>query len=541
MFDETQEQRARTPGDYWAIVVRQRWVILGATFICWLAVWAVGWLLPSTYDSTAQVLVQQQQVSPDLVQPNLTVSMDAELQSIENQVLVPSKLQPIIDEYRLYPKHSGLLGLLQPGDSAEKMRTKDIKVVPVDVPTHSASQEGLIAFNITYSGPSPDVAQAVNAKLTDLFITQNNVTQQQLSQTTTNFLKTELDDAQANLDKQEADIKAFKTQHAGELPDQLQGNLQILSGLQEQLENNSRSLSAAQQQKLYLQSMQQQYQSAESQLGNTESGVAPSTLDEQLKTLEMQLAQERSQYTDSYPDVIALKDQIEKTKQLKKQTEEQIASQHKSDRGDDNAATTSTVGLQNGPTPMMQIQSQLKSNQLEIQSLQADQKKIQAQIEIYQGRLKDSPIIEQEYDGISRGFDAANKDYDTLLQKYEQAQLATNVAQNQQGEQFTLVASPTLPAEPSAPNHILISLGGLAAGIVLGLGLAVLLEFTDIRIRKEADLEGVISARVLVGIPKLSTPMEERRRHVLRWVERGAVLAMFVIVVAGNIYSFLKG
>jgi polysaccharide biosynthesis transport protein len=541
MLDETQEQRVRTTEDYWAMLRRQRWVILASAFICWVLVWGVGWLLPSSYVSDAVVLVQQQQVSPNLVQPSVSVSLEAQLESIRQQVLSRTRLQPIIDSHHLYPKHRGLLALFDPSDPVEQMATKDIQIKLVETPSRSNNQETLTAFDISYSAPTPELAQAVNEELTELFVQEHAASQARFSQTTTSFLQTELADARADLDAQDAKVKAFKAQHAGELPDQLQGNLQVLAGLQVELQNNARALSGAQQQKLYLQSIVQQYQSAQSDLGGSGTGVTPSSLDDQLKNLEMQLAQERSQYTDNYPDVIALKDQIAKTKELKKQTEAQIAKADKSDKNGD-TLSAGALEVQNGsPTQIMQIQSQLKANQLEIQSLQAEQRKIQGQMADYQARLNAAPMIEQQLDEISRGYLESSKNYDTLQGKLQDSELASSLQQNQQGEQFSIVSPPSFPTTPSAPNHLLISLGGLGAGVILGLMLAVLLEFTDVRVQKESDLEGIVSARVLVGIPKLSTAVEDRRRVILRWVERGAVLAMLVLVVAGNIYSFVKG
>jgi polysaccharide biosynthesis transport protein len=543
MLDEMQEPKMRSAEDYWAMLRRQRWVILAAAFVCWLLVWGVSWLLPSSYQSDAVILVQQQQVSPNLVAPSVDVSLEAQLESIRQRVLSRTSLQKIIDTYHLYPKHRGLLAIFDPADPVDQMQTKDIQIKRVEAPSHANNQETLMAFDISYSAPTAELAQSVNAKLTDSFVNEHDTAQQHFSQTTTTFLQTELEEARADLDKQDAKVKAFKAQHEGELPDQLQGNLQVLSGLQDQLQNNERALSGAEQQRLYLQSIVQQYNSVQTDLGNTaDSTVAPETLDKQLKDLEMELAQERAQYTDSYPDVIALKDQIAKTKELQKQTEDEITSQKKSDKGSDALPPGSATELQNGaPTQMMQIQSQLKANQLQIQSIEGAQKRIEAQIASYQARLNAAPLVEQQLDEISRGYQDSSKNYDVLQQKYQESELAANLQEDQQGQQFGIVAPASLPSAPSAPNHLLISLAGLGAGMAIGLGLGLLLEFTNVRIYKESDLEGVVSARVLVGIPKMSTPVENRRRAVLRWAERGAVLAMVVIVLAGNVYSFLKG
>ena len=124
-------------------------------------------------------------------------------------------------------------------------------------------------------------------------------------------------------------------------------------------------------------------------------------------------------------------------------------------------------------------------------------------------RLNLTPATEQELTNISRGYEESKSNYNSLLQKQMQSQLATSLEHRQQGEQFRLVDPPSLPNKPSTPNHLWFSLGGLIAGIFLGLGLASVLELTDIRIRQETDLEGIVPVRVLVGIPRLSTPRED--------------------------------
>jgi hypothetical protein len=73
------------------------------------------------------------------------------------------------------------------------------------------------------------------------------------------------------------------------------------------------------------------------------------------------------------------------------------------------------------------------------------------------------------------------------------------------------------------------------------MGLAALLELTDVRIWQGKDLEGIVPARLLVALPHLSTPREERFGSTVRWVKIGATVAIVVAIVAGNLYSFYKG
>src|SRR6202453_784625 len=137
--------------------------------------------------------------------------------------------------------------------------------------------------------------------------------------------------------------------------------------------------------------------------------------------------------------------------------------------------------------PMMQIQSQVKANRVEIENYQQQEKKIQADITAYQARLNLTPETEQELADISRGYEESKANYDSLLQKQNQSQLATSLEQRQQGERFTIVDPPSAPLKPFSPNHLLVGLGGLAFGIAAGVGLVALLELTDVRVRHQRD------------------------------------------------------
>jgi len=189
----------------------------------------------------------------------------------------------------------------------------------------------------------------------------------------------------------------------------------------------------------------------------------------------------------------------------------------------------------------MQIQSQLQANQLQIQNYEQREKNVESQISDYQARLNLTPQTEQELADISRGYDESMANYNSLLQKQMQSQLATSLEQRQQGEQFRVLDPPSLPIRPASPNHLLISAIGLMLGAALGIGLAALLELTDVRVWQVKDLEGVLPGRLLVALPHLSTPREERFGSTLRWVKIGAAVAIIISVVAGNLYSFYKG
>ena len=538
MIDELEldNQVSRGLADYWAIVVRRRWAILLPLFLCWAIAWGGSWLIPPTYKSEALILVEQQKVPEQYVVPNVTVSLQDRLQSMTQQILSRTRLQATIDRFHLYQSQRGLL---RAGDAVEQMR-KDIKIELVD----SAARPGqLTAFKIDYSAGSPQLAQQVNSELTSLFIEENLKLQQQLSESTTAFLQNQLAEARTKLEEQEAKVRAFKAAHFGDLPSQAETNVQILSGLQSQLLSAQRDLDAAKQQKLYLESLQQQYQTAQASMGSENSvASSPQALQKQLMDLRLQLEDARSRLTDNHPDVIALKNKIAETERLEKNMEADIASHPKADQGTNTVDPSVAAEVQRGSTtPMMQVQSQLKAIKLEIENYAKHANDLEAQISSYRTRLNLTPQTEQELADVSRGYEESKANYNSLLQKQNQSQLATSLEQRQQGEQFRILDPPSLPDRPSAPNRLIISLGGLLAGIALGLGVAALLEMTNALVRQEKDLEGLLPTRVLVGIPHLNAPGEDRFNIVFRRLEIGTVAVMALLILAGSLYTLYKG
>src|SRR6516225_3875956 len=537
MTDELEDRVSRSLADYWAIAVRRRWTIVLPLFLCWCLVWSLTWLLPSTYKSEALILVEQQKVPEQYVVPNVTVSLQDRLQSMTQQILSRTRLESTINRLHLYETR-GRFPFTQSQDSVDQMR-RDIKIDLVEAP---AKPGQLTAFKIRYSAATPQLAQQVNSELTSLFIEENLKSQEQLSESTTAFLQSQLADARAKLEEQEAKVRAFKANHFGNLPSQLESNVQILNGLQTQLQTTQQALDAANQQRLYLESLQQEYQSVQASLNNGDaSTTSPGTLDKDLADLRRQLQEARLKYTEDYPGVIRLKDKIAQIEKMKQDIDAEAAADQKSVQSANDFDAAAAASVEHGSTsPMMQIQSQLKANRLEIQNYQQRQKQIETDITTYRARLNLTPETEQELADVSRGYEESKANYNSLLQKQNDSQLATSLEQRQQGEQFRILDPPSLPTRPSSPNHLLTSLAGLMFGLVAGLVLTAVLEMTDPRVRQEKDLEDAVLIKVLVGIPHLDIPGEDRTRALFRRFELSAMILIAIFLLFGNLYALYK-
>jgi polysaccharide biosynthesis transport protein len=518
---------------YWPLARRRFWYFLVPLFLGWLTVWSVGWVLPSVYRSGTLILVAQPTMPKDYVVPNVSGNLQERLQSITQQILSRTRLLHIIDEMNLYAEAGRRL---TPDEAVDRMR-KDIEIELV------REHDELTAFNVYYSSRDPQVAQKVTSELTNLFISENLQMRQRQSEDTTKFLESQLEGARKILAEQEAKIREFKDQHPGELPTQLQSNLAILGGVQSQLQNEEDALNAAKHQQAYLQSLLNQYRSLKrsSKTGDGAPMALPA-LDQELDRLKGQLADLSSHYTERHPDVRKLKQQFAKTEKMRDETLASLKSSATHTQIDASPGTTprDEADLQD-MGPMLQIQGQLQSNQVEIANREHAIEGLKAQVNVYQARLNQEPVREQQLTDLTRGYEQSKANYDELLRKKNGSEMATSMELRQQGEHFRILDPPSLPVKPSFPNRLKLCGIGLVAGILLGAAVSAGTELIDDRLFSEKELKELVPTVVISEIPNLATAEEKEKQLksvMLGWV---AASIAFAVILAGTALSYFRG
>ncbi len=527
LFDD-QPQEKLDWAKYVAVVRRRCWLFVLPFFVGWAVIWSVSWLLPSVYRSSALILVQRPS-SILVVGAGAAPDSQNRMDSISQQVLSRTNLLRIATTLNLYSSQRAS-GKLTDEELVDRMR----KNVEIEV---AQTQFGLpTSFNIYFSSSSPDMAQQVTTELSNALISGAlNITATDLD-VQNNILDSELADARNNLSAQEEKVREYKDHHIGELPGQLQSNIQILSGLQTQLQGEQDALARAMQQKAYLESVLSQYNSATSGANSGEAPVGLPALDQELDRLHSQLANLSSIYTDQHPDVRKVKEQIAKTQRMK----DQLLAQLKDKAPDsDRTAGDSTPSRISGP--LVEVRSQLKANQLEISNRQHAIESLQAQIGTYQARLNTTPVREQELADLTRDYDQTKAHYDDLLKRQNEARLVKRVSVEQQGDRFTMQDPPSRPTKPYSPNRLKLSMMGLFAGFALGLVVAGGAEFLDDRVYDEEVFKQMVPAEVLVEIPALKTSLEQQDQRRGQILSLAGIAVIGMIVLLGSAISFLRG
>ncbi len=299
----------KTPGEYLAVLRRRKGQILAvATVVAAVAV-AVAIGLPAVYRSTATILVQEQEIPPDLVRSTITSFADERIQVISQQVMTRAVLLKLVDKYDLYEKYRKRA---TNDEILERMR-RDIKLTTVnaDISDRSSGRRvnATIAFTISYDAPQAERAQKVVTELTSLYLDENAKVRQQSVAETTAFLSQEADRLGAQIQDIESNLAEFKRRNAGRLPDSSVVNMQLADRASAELARVEREMSSVRERKIAL----------EAQLSATapniqvpaavasERGLPPA---DRLRSLQAQYASASAVYGADHPDIRRLQREI---------------------------------------------------------------------------------------------------------------------------------------------------------------------------------------------------------------------------------------
>jgi len=534
-MSKTAEQKSPQGLDlqhYLGIVRRRHLYFLIPLFLGWLAVWGSSWILPARYKSSTLILIEQPSMPKDYVVPNVNEDLQGRLQNITQQILSRTRLLHIIDGLGLYPKDSHRLS---PDELVEHMR-KDI-----DIEVVQDAHKQVSAFRISYSAKDPSTAQETTSQLTNLFIDENLQLRQHQSEDTTKFLKDQLEAAQQGLEAQEEKIRAFKAQHVTELPTQLGSNLQILSGLQSQLETENAALNTAKQQQVYLETLLREYRTLRgSSPGSEADSKNLADIDQELAKMKTQLTDLSSRYNDRYPEIRTLKSQIAAMEKVQEQSLADSKTKGSSPQANVNPAAPAEASVDVKAQPQLfQLQSQWQANKAEISNHEQMIAALKSKINDYQARLNQEPVRDQQLSDLSRGYDQSKTTYDDLLKKKNESAMATSMELLEQGERFRMIDPPSLPVKPSFPDRLKFCVIGLVVGLALGAGVAGCSEIMDDRVYNEQELKSLLPVAVISELPVMSTLASERAERKKVWFGWATAAVIFASILAGSTITFL--
>jgi len=114
-------------------------------------------------------------------------------------------------------------------------------------------------------------------------------------------------------------------------------------------------------------------------------------------------------------------------------------------------------------------------------------------------------LLQRQEAELSQSLDDANR-------KLTTARLGESMERGQQGERLQVIEQPSLPQKPIRPQRLKWFAVAFGLAAMFGAGSVAAAEMLDGSIRGSRELAGIIDRHLIVTIPYLSTPGEERRK-----------------------------
>jgi uncharacterized protein involved in exopolysaccharide biosynthesis len=306
------------------------------------------------------------------------------------------------------------------------------------------------------------------------------------------------EEAKKRLDELDGTLKRFKEKYMGRLPEQLNTNLRTLDRLQFDLQATADRLHETKERSL---SLEKQIMDLEQEVlsASPDLKTAPEETAIRLRQMKKILEDLQGLYKDNYPDVILMKEQIQKLEtQLSKPNHD--------------SKTVGTVELLKGNEKYRRLKEEHRQLLSELTVLEGKRDRLTVQIDDYEKRVELTPRVEEQFKNLLRDYTMSQNNYQILLEKSINARISENLERRQKGEQFRILDPANLPERPYKPNIPRLILSVAFAGMGSGIGLALLIEMLNPCFRKPEDFEGVLNTPVLVSIPRFQKDKRIRER-----------------------------
>ncbi len=504
--------------DFLRIAWRRKWVILMPFVVASMATYVIVKRLPNRYQSKTLILVVPQRVPDSYVHSTVSAPIEDRLRSMKEEILSRSRLERIVEDFDLYTNERRRSTM---EDVVEKMRRE----IVVDTVKGDS-------FTVSYIAGDARVAMRVTERLASMFIEESLRDRVVLAEGTNQFLESQLEDARQRLVAHEKKLEVYRERYAGELPTQLQSNLQIEHSAETQLQSIIESINRDRDRKLLQERLLADAQSTESATPAASPAAAASggtSAVEQLTAARTTLRDLELRLKPAHPD-------IARARRTVHDLELKVAAEAAKPDTKLSAAPELTAAqiVQRNRTRELRLEIQNLDEQ--IIRKQAEQRRLEAVMATYQHRIAAVPTHESELTELMRDYQTLQKSYESLLSKKEDSKISANLERRQIGEQFKILDPAREPERPVSPQRMQLDLMGAALGLALGLGLAALLEYLDSSLKTEEDVVQALMLPVLALIPLMTTSAEDhsqrRRKRLLSCVAAGLMLTMAVAAAA---------
>ena len=486
MHGTSEDHAVQALAEVWS---RRKWLVMTVFAVAAALSITVAFSLPPIYRATATVIVEQSRTESG------TGELESRLQLISQEILSRSRLEGMIRTFDLYPR-------LRRSASVETV----VNSMRRDIRTESKLQpqpSGLgstIALAISYRGGDPEqVAQVANA-LASYYLDEDRKLRERLASGEVRVLKAQLDEVKGSLDEQER-AGGSDLGSTSQPTDATMANLQRLQAdLRTASDDRMRALDRRSQ-------LIRDLDDAEAPPAAVRTGPGPVAV--RLAAKRNELADLRQRYSDIYPDVIRLRDEVAA---LEREASAEVPA-------------VSEPPLASSSVRATRLREALREVEADVSGLRSEETRLRAEIGAHIRRLEDAPRREAGLAAAGRDQQATRDLYDAIRKRYEQALLAEGDPARPASSPFRILDPAIVPADPVAPNRLVLLFLAVVGSLALGAAAGFVAEKLDTSLHSADDLRSFTSVPVVASIPLIVTDGDLRARR------RRAVLAAASLLV----------
>ncbi|MGB8327866.1 MAG: XrtA system polysaccharide chain length determinant [Steroidobacteraceae bacterium] len=514
--------------DYLRAVWRRRWLVMMVTWGACALAWIIVLLLPERFEATAKVFVDPQTaLRPVLRGIAIDDDSDAQIGLVREALLSRPALEAVARKTDLDARVKTSSGMDQ---LIRDLRTRITVTATSTLGAAATKRDNL--YSIAFSHEKRDMSVAVVRALLDSFVEGTLSGNRTGAAEAQSFLVVQIKDYEKRLADAEARLADFKKRNVGMIPgdrgDYFRRLDTEMTGLQKS--ETDLAIAVSRREELSRQLANAQPFVPGTSAANGGAGAnANADISTRLQESEARLEELLLRFTDKHPEVIALRNTIA---ELKAREARELAELAHGGRG------TGAIRSLNANPVYQTIQVQLNQAEVEIASLRGAVAQHRNEISGLRQFVNLAPEVEQEFARLNRDYGVTKAQYETMVQRLEQARMSDEAAQSG-AVRFEVIEPPHADVVPAWPNRRLFITISLLAGIVAGLGAAITRHMLAPTFDSTQRLRAELGIPVLGSVSRIPRAQDDamaaadRRRLV--YSGAGLLGVFCVLLIVGNI------
>ncbi|MRR55611.1 MAG: chain-length determining protein [Deltaproteobacteria bacterium] len=461
---------------YLSLLKKWKYPAIIAALLVMTGAVALSYLLPKKYEAQSVVFIEKSIISDMLKGLAVSPTVEDKIKVLTYALNSRTLILKVIDDLDLNVRKQGDAHL-------EEMVKEFQKNVNIKV----KDKEGL--FIISYSDTDPRLARDYVNNLVRRYIEENVSSKREESYGATTFMDEQIKTFREKMEKADAAVNDYRRQKGAELA-QEGGNVLV-------------DISTSQQRLDEIRSRRAQLEAQRTMLRTNDPSRA------RLAAMEKRLNELRTEFTDSYPEVIKLKSDIATIR-------EQM---HNRPKG---------AALAGGES------EELQRINIELQGLRESEAIQRSTLGSSRGLLQQMPAVRAELERLERERDTQKAFYEQLVTRQGQSEISKQLEVQDKATTFRIIDPAVAPNRPVSPDRVKMIMMGILAGLAAGFGICLLLDKMDNSV-KSVDALKVFGLPVLAAIPSIRDPQVQalkQKKDIRVFIAAGAYFCLILMVLA---------